>query len=67
MANHARPRNLTDAAYMSTLKDKKIYATISLGGGHFKKAVQMPAWNLTMTPAQMKNLVAYIRTLSEPK
>ena len=67
MANHARPRNLTDAAYMSTLKDEKIYATISLGGGHFKKAVQMPAWNLTMTPAQMKNLVAYVRTLSEPK
>lgn len=65
MANHAVPRDLTDAAYMSGLKDEKIYATISLGGGHFKKAVQMPAWNLTMTPAQMKNLVAYVRTLSE--
>lgn len=64
MSNHAVVRNLTDAAYMSTLSDEKIYATISLGGGHFKKAVQMPAWNLTMTPAQMKNLVAYVRTLS---
>ena len=67
MANHARPRNLTDGAYMSGLTDEKIYATISLGGGHFKKAVQMPAWNLTMTPAQMKNLVAYVRTLPETK
>jgi cbb3-type cytochrome c oxidase subunit III len=66
MQNHAVVRNLTDAAYMSTLKDEKIYATISLGGGHFKKAVQMPAWNLSMTPAQIKSLVAYVRTLSEP-
>ena len=66
MANHARPRDLTDASYMSGLKDEKIYATISLGGGHFKKAVQMPAWNLVLTPPQMKNLVAYVRALSAP-
>ena len=67
MANHAVPRDLTDGSYMSGIKDEKLYATISLGGGHFKKAVQMPAWNLTMTPAQMKNLVAYVRTLPETK
>lgn len=66
MQNKAVPRNLTDAEYMGGLKDERIYATISLGGGHFKKAVQMPAWNLVLTPAQMKNLVAYVRTLSQP-
>jgi mono/diheme cytochrome c family protein len=66
MANHAKPRNLTDAEYMNGLKDEKLYATISLGGGHFKKADQMPAWNLVLTPAQMKNLVAYVRSLSAP-
>lgn len=65
MSNHAIVRDLTNASYMSGLTDEKLYATISLGGGHFKKAVQMPGWNLTMTPAQMKNLVAYVRTLSE--
>lgn len=64
MSNHAIVRNLTDSTYMSTLTDQKIFATISLGGGHFHKAVQMPAWNLTLTPAQMKDLVAYVRTLS---
>jgi cbb3-type cytochrome c oxidase subunit III len=64
MSNHAVVRNLTDAKYMSTLSDQKIYATVSLGGGHFHKAVQMPAWNLTLTPAQIKDLVAYVRTLS---
>ncbi len=64
MSNHAVVRNLTDAQYMSTLTDRKIYATISLGGGHFHKAVQMPAWNLTLSPAQIKDLVAYVRTLS---
>lgn len=66
MANKAVPRDLTDGAYMSGIKDEKLYATISLGGGHFKKAVQMPAWNLVLTPAQMKNLLAYVRTLSQP-
>lgn len=66
MQNHAVVRDLTDGEYMSGIKDEKLYATISLGGGHFKKAVQMPAWNLTMTPAQMKNLVAYVRSLAKP-
>lgn len=64
MPTHVKPRDLTDVAYMSTLKDEKIYAVISLGGGHFKKAVQMPAWNLVLTPPQMKNLLAYVRTLA---
>lgn len=64
MTSHVQPRNLTDAEYMNTLKDEKLYATISLGAGHFGKATQMPAWNLVLTPAQMKNLVAYVRSLS---
>jgi hypothetical protein len=40
MQNKAVPRNLTDAEYLNRLKDEKLSATISLGGGHFKQAVR---------------------------
>jgi cbb3-type cytochrome c oxidase subunit III len=64
MANKAKVRNLTDTEYFSTLTDEQLFATVSMGGGHFKKATQMPAWNLSLTPGQIKNLVAYVRSLS---
>jgi mono/diheme cytochrome c family protein len=60
-----QPRNLTDSVYFKDRKDSDLYATIALGGGHFKKAVQMPAWTQTLTPAQMKSLVAYVRSISQ--
>ncbi|MFN8587390.1 MAG: c-type cytochrome [Candidatus Eisenbacteria bacterium] len=59
-----QPRNLTDAVYFKDRKDSDLFATIALGGGHFKKAVQMPAWTQTLSPAQIKSLVAYVRSLS---
>ena len=62
--HNIHPRNLTDAAYIGSRTDKDLFAVISLGGGHFRKAVFMPAWTVTLTPAQVKNLVAYIRGLS---
>ncbi len=58
------PRNLTDSTYIGTRSDKDLYAVIALGGGHFRKAVFMPAWTVTMTPAQIKSVVAYIRSIS---
>lgn len=64
MPNKAKVRNLTDTEYFKTRTDEQIFATISMGGGHFKKATQMPAWNLVLAPAQIKNLVAYVRSLS---
>lgn len=57
-------RNLTDSAYLGTRTDKELFATISLGGGHFKKATYMPAWTVTLTPEQIKDLVAYVRAIS---
>ena len=62
--HNIHPRNLTDAAYIGTRSDKDLFAVITLGGGHFRKAVFMPSWTVTLTPAQVKNLVAYIRGLS---
>lgn len=63
-AHKVRPRNLTDSSYVVTKTDKQLFATISLGGGHFRKAVQMPAWTVTLSPAQIKSVVAYVREVS---
>ncbi len=64
MKHNIRPRNLTDSVYFASKNDQRIYETVALGGGHMGKSVFMPAWTYTLTPAQIKDLVAYIRVLS---
>jgi mono/diheme cytochrome c family protein len=60
----ARPRNLTNRTYFETRTDQDLYAVIALGGGHMGKSNLMPAWTYSLQPAQIKHLVAYVRTLS---
>jgi cbb3-type cytochrome c oxidase subunit III len=57
-------RNLTDSTYFANKMDKELYAVVALGGGHFRKAVFMPAWTVTLSPAQIKSLVAYVHAIS---
>lgn len=59
-----RPRNLTDSIYIATRTDRDLFTTISLGGGHVGKSPYMPAWAVYLTPAQIKDLVSYIRSIS---
>jgi mono/diheme cytochrome c family protein len=63
--HQVRPRNLTDSTYIASKTDRQLFAIISLGGGHFRKANQMPAWTETLTPAQIKDVVAYVRLVSD--
>jgi len=62
--NRIRPRNLTDSAYFAARTDEQVFAIISLGGAHFHKSRFMPVWSVTLQPAQIKDLVGYIRTIS---
>jgi mono/diheme cytochrome c family protein len=62
--NRIRPRNLTDSTYFATKTDQEIFATISLGGAHFHKSGYMPMWSVSLSPAQIKDLISYIRTIS---
>jgi cbb3-type cytochrome c oxidase subunit III len=62
--HNVHPRDLTDSTYIGTRSDKDLFAVINLGGGHFRKAVFMPAWTVTLSPAQVKSVVAYIRSIS---
>jgi mono/diheme cytochrome c family protein len=60
-----RPRDLTDARFASTKSDQDLFTVISLGGGHLGRSAYMPAWENDLTPAQIKDLVAYLRQISK--
>lgn len=62
--HQVRPRNLTDSTYLAAKSDEQLFATISLGGGHFRKSAFMPSWTGTMTPAQIKSVASYVREIS---
>ena len=64
MRHQIRPRNLTDSTYFATKTDQELYATISLGGAHMGKSMYMPSWSYTFPPAQIKDLLAYVRAIS---
>ena len=59
------PRNLTQTAYFAKKTDQELFVTISLGGGHVGKSPMMPAWAVSLSPEEIKDLVAYIRVLSK--
>ncbi len=60
-----RPRDLTDRRFMSGRTDKQLYEVIALGGGHMGRSVYMPEWTNDLAPAQIKDLVAYLRQISK--
>lgn len=62
--NGIRPRNLTDSTYLATRTDQELQVTVALGGGHVHKSAYMPAWSVTLTPTQIKDLISYVRAIS---
>jgi cbb3-type cytochrome c oxidase subunit III len=61
---HPRPRDLTDAAYLSSLTDRDLFNVISQGGPAVDRSPVMPAWGQTLKPEEIWDLVAYIRHIS---
>ena len=60
-----RPRNLTDSLYFAPKTDREIFTTVTLGGEFTGHSRYMPGWGgVRLSPAEVKNLVSYIRTLS---
>src|ERR1700758_2784253 len=56
-----KPRNLTDAKYVSTLTDERIFRTISEGGAAMGKSPFMPPWKGVLSDTDIWDVVAYIR------
>jgi len=59
-----KPRNHTDAAYMTKLKDQQVFDFIKKGGQAMGKSPLMPAWGGQISDEQIRDIVAYIRTLA---
>ena len=56
-----KPRNLTDAAFMSTQSDDRIYQVIKEGGASVGLSPMMAAWGGTLSEQDIWNVIAFIR------
>jgi mono/diheme cytochrome c family protein len=61
-----KPRNHTDGVYMNPLKDEYLFQIIKEGGAKAGKSQLMPAWAAQLKDDEIRNVIAYIRTLAVP-
>lgn len=59
-----RPADHTDAAYMGSLSDEHVYRVIRDGGASAGKSPLMAPWGGVIPEDGLRDLVAYVRTLS---
>lgn len=55
-----KPRNLNDAAYVSTLSNEHLYKVISEGGAAVGLSPMMAAWGGVLSEQQIWDVIAYI-------
>jgi mono/diheme cytochrome c family protein len=61
-----KPKDHTDGATMNQLTDQFLIDVISRGGGAVGKSTFMPAWGGSLNEKQVRDVVAYIRSLAVP-
>jgi len=59
------PRNFADEAFWKQANDESLAAVISQGGKAVGKSVLMPLWGKTLDEQQIRDVVAYLRTVPE--
>ncbi|MDX8411147.1 MAG: cytochrome c [Mariprofundaceae bacterium] len=57
------PRDLSDAAYMSSRSNEELFNVIKHGGKSASMSENMPDWSTSFNDKAIQNLVAYIRKL----
>jgi mono/diheme cytochrome c family protein len=62
----AKPADHTNGAIMNQLSDKYLIDVISKGGGAVGKSAFMPAWGSALNEKQIRDLVAFIRSIAIP-
>ncbi len=60
-ALNPKPRNLSDAEYVSKLSNEHMFKVISEGGASVGKSPMMAAWGGILSESDIKNVIAYIR------
>jgi mono/diheme cytochrome c family protein len=61
-----KPADHTSGAVMNQLNDKFLLDIISKGGGAVGKSTFMPSWGGALNDKQIREMVAYIRSLATP-
>ena len=61
-----KPADHTNGAAMNKLSDKFLVDVISKGGSAVGKSSFMPSWGGALNEGQIKDIVAYIRTIAVP-
>jgi mono/diheme cytochrome c family protein len=61
-----KPQDHTNGAVMNQLSDQALVDVISKGGGAVGKSTFMPAWGSSLNDRQVRDIVAYIRSLAVP-
>lgn len=56
-----KPRDLSDAAYVSTLSNEHLYKVINEGGASVGLSPTMAAWGGALSEQDIWNVIAYIR------
>jgi cytochrome c oxidase cbb3-type subunit 3 len=59
-----RPRDHTDGCYMNALSDAHLITVTSEGGAAVQRSPLMPLWKGALTPQQIRDVIAYLRTLA---
>ena len=62
----AKPADHTNGAVMNKLSDKFLVDIISKGGSAVGKSSFMPSWGGALNDGQIRDIVAYIRTIAVP-
>jgi mono/diheme cytochrome c family protein len=60
-ALNPKPRNLSDAKYVSAISDEQLFKTIKEGGAAVGKSALMPAWGSVLNDSDIWNVIAYVR------
>ncbi len=64
-ALNPKPRDLTDKAYMGGLKDEYLIDIVKKGGAALGKSAAMPPWGGAMKDDQIRDVIAFVRSLSK--
>ncbi len=60
-----KPKNFADKAYNRSLKDDHLVKTITDGGQSVGKSAAMPKFGGILKPDQVKDVIAFIRSLAK--
>jgi len=60
-ALNPKPRDLSDAEYVSTLSDEHLLKVIKEGGVSVGKSPLMPAWGAVLSDDKVWDVIAYLR------